>query len=155
MANMIVIPGTVGQDPKLTTFNQGYAKVEFSVADSQYDKKAENNRRTVWFNVELFTKEDDGRIKLLMDGLKKGSRVTVFGTLTEEDWQDKDGNARKSQKVLIGRHELPHFVSANFTGGNSSGSTQAPASSQPERTESPAPNGSSFGDEMKEDDLPF
>jgi single-strand DNA-binding protein len=35
------------------------------------------------------------------NGLRKGQRVIVTGTLTENDWTDRDGNTRRSLRLEV------------------------------------------------------
>jgi single-strand DNA-binding protein len=62
------------------------------VADSQGRDKG-----TIWWNCTLFGKRGEA----LAQYLTKGQSVTVVGTITEREWQDKEGAKRKSMDVRV------------------------------------------------------
>lgn len=51
----------------------------------------------IWWNCSLFGK----RAESLAQYLTKGQAVTIIGGVTERDWTDKQGVARKSIDVRV------------------------------------------------------
>ena len=90
--NSITIVGGLGRDAEIKYLNNGDPICNFSVADSQGRDKG-----TIWWNCSLFGK----RAEALSQYLTKGQSVTVVGTITEREWQDKEGNKRKSMDVRV------------------------------------------------------
>jgi single-strand DNA-binding protein len=90
--NNITIAGGLGRDAELKYLNNGDPICNFSVADSQGRDKG-----TIWWNCTLFGK----RAEALSQYLTKGQSVTVVGTVTEREWQDKEGAKRKSMDVRV------------------------------------------------------
>jgi single-strand DNA-binding protein len=90
--NNITIAGGLGRDAELKYLNNGDPICNFSVADSQGRDKG-----TIWWNCTLFGK----RAEALSQYLTKGQSVTVVGTITEREWQDKEGAKRKSMDVRV------------------------------------------------------
>jgi single-strand DNA-binding protein len=66
--------------------------LNFSVADSQGKDKP-----TIWWNCQLFGK----RAESLDPYLKKGQAVSVVGVISEREWTDKEGQARKTLNVRV------------------------------------------------------
>jgi single-strand DNA-binding protein len=90
--NVITIAGGLGRDAELKFLNNGDPICNFSVADSQGRDKP-----TIWWNCTLYGKRGEA----LSQYLTKGQSVTVVGSVTEREWQDKEGNKRKSMDVRV------------------------------------------------------
>jgi single-strand DNA-binding protein len=90
--NSITIVGNITKDAEIRYTQGGDAILGFSVADnSGKDKTA------IYWNCSLFGK----RAESLSPFIHKGGKVTVVGTITEEQFTDKNGNDRKSMKVRV------------------------------------------------------
>ena len=90
--NSITIAGGLGRDAEIKYLNNGDPICNFSVADSQGRDKP-----TIWWNCTLYGKRGEA----LSQYLTKGQSVTVVGSVTEREWQDKEGNKRKSMDVRV------------------------------------------------------
>jgi len=90
--NSLTIAGTLGKDSETSYLPNGDAVCNFSVADSMGKDKG-----TIWWNCQLFGK----RAESLAQYLTKGQAVSVVGTITEREWNDKEGNKRKSMNVRV------------------------------------------------------
>jgi single-strand DNA-binding protein len=128
--NTITIAGGLGRDAELKYLNNGDPICNFSVADSQGRDKG-----TIWWNCTLFGKRGEA----LAQYLTKGQSVTVVGTITEREWQDKEGAKRKSMDVRVSEIALQ--------GGRKD------AEPQEERRAAPKPAQVEFDDDGS--DLPF
>jgi len=126
--NSLTISGSLGKDSEMKYLNNGDAICNFSIADSMGRDKG-----TIWWNCTLFGK----RAESLSQYLMKGQAVTVVGTVTEREWQDKEGNKRKSMDVRVNDIALQ--------GG------RRDAEPQQERRQAPAPAPM----DMDDSDLPF
>ena len=126
--NSITIAGGLGRDAELKYLNNGDPICNFSVADSQGRDKP-----TIWWNCTLYGK----RAEALSQYLTKGQSVTVVGSVNEREWQDKEGNKRKSMDVRVSEIALQ--------GGRKD------AEPQEERRAAPAPAQTDIDDS----DLPF
>jgi len=90
--NVITIAGQLGRDIELRYTPAGKAVGTFSVADSQGKDKP-----TIWWRCQIW----DKRAEALAPYLMKGQSVTVTGTMTEREYQDKDGTQKKAQEVRV------------------------------------------------------
>ena len=126
--NNITVAGTLGRDCEIKTLHSGDSIANFSVADSMGRDKG-----TIWWNCELWGKRADALAQYLV----KGQAVAVSGTVSEQEWTDKEGNKRKSMKLRVNDIALQ--------GGRKE-------SSEPEEYRQPAKKAQpSFDD----DDIPF
>jgi single-strand DNA-binding protein len=128
--NSITIVGGLGRDAELKYLNNGDPICNFSVADSQGRDKG-----TIWWNCTLFGK----RAEALSQYLTKGQSVTVVGTITEREWQDKEGNKRKSMDVRVNEIALQ--------GGRKD--------SEPQEERRAAPKPASAQDSFDDSEIPF
>jgi single-strand DNA-binding protein len=132
--NSITICGALGKDSELRTIQSGDQVLSFSVADSQGREKP-----TIWWNCQLWGK----RAATLQQYLTKGQQVTVVGSVSEREWNDKDGQKRKSMDVRVSEIALQ--------GGKP---LQSEAPTRPATMkQAPAPAGGGFND--MDDDIPF
>jgi single-strand DNA-binding protein len=90
--NSLTVAGSLGRDAELKYLPNGDAVLNFSVADSQGKDKP-----TIWWNCQLFGK----RAESLAQYLTKGQAVAVSGSVSEREWTDKEGNAKKSMNVRV------------------------------------------------------
>ena len=90
--NVITVAGALGKDAEVKYLPNGDAIANFSVADSQgKDKPA------IWWSCSLYGK----RAESLSQYLVKGQAVTVTGSVSEREWSDQNGQARKSMDVRV------------------------------------------------------
>jgi len=90
--NTIMVAGNVGKDAELRRTPGGDAVLQFSVADNQGREKP-----TIWWRCSLWGK----RASALAEYVTRGQQVTVVGTVSEREWTDRDGMARKSMEVRV------------------------------------------------------
>jgi single-strand DNA-binding protein len=89
--NSITVSGTVG-NAELKYLQSGDPVLAFSVADGQGKDKP-----TIWWNCSIFGK----RAESLANYVQKGGKVTVVGTISEDQYTDKNGNDKKAMKVRV------------------------------------------------------
>jgi single-strand DNA-binding protein len=89
--NSLTISGVVG-NVELKYLQSGDPVLAFSVADSQGRDKP-----TIWWNCQLWGKRADS----LSQYIVKGGKVTVVGTVSEDQYTDKNGNDKKAMKVRV------------------------------------------------------
>jgi single-strand DNA-binding protein len=89
--NSITVSGTVG-NAELKYLQSGDPVLAFSVADGQGKDKP-----TLWWSCNLYGK----RAESLANYVQKGGKVTVVGTVSEDQYTDKNGNDKKAIKVRV------------------------------------------------------
>lgn len=139
--NKIILVGNLGRDPELRYTPQGLAVCDFSMATNERkkDKSGEYHDVPTWFRVTLWRNQAENASKYL----KKGSPVYIEGRLSQEEWQDREGNTRFTLAVqatemhflgsgsrnddFAGDNETPQFAGPANAGSSSSGSTGSAA----------------------------
>ena len=167
--NKVILIGNLGKDPEVRRLNSGDPVVSMRIATSESwrDKATgERKERTEWHDVVIFN-ENLG--KIAEQYLRKGSKVYVEGQLQNREWQDQQGNKRRSTEVVLQRFrgELTLLDSRGGGAGASiedpgeAGAAQFGRSSPMERGPAPASagggsggGGGKYAGEL-DDDIPF
>lgn len=91
--------GNVGRDPEIRHTQAGDPIASFSIAANEQwkSKSGEKQERTEWLNCSVFGK----LAQIVRDYVKKGTPIYLEGKLQTEEWEDKDGNKRKTTKCVI------------------------------------------------------
>jgi single-strand DNA-binding protein len=117
MYNKQFIVGRLGQEPELKYTKDNTAICPFSVATSKKykNKQGELVESTTWHNVVFFGKVAEVCGKYL----SKGSLVFIEGEPFDEEYEDKNGNKRKSHKVKGLTLTMLDSKGSNSESGNS------------------------------------
>ena len=93
--NKVIILGNLGRDPEVRYTQSGKAVANFSVATTSRRSK-DGNESTEWHNIVVWDQLADlcGRF------LNKGSKIYVEGRLQTREYNDRDGNKRRSTEVV-------------------------------------------------------
>jgi len=99
MLNKVILLGNVGREPEIRFTKDGEPIANFSLATTEKwkDKSGERQERTEWHRVEVF----GGTAKVVKDYVGKGKQLYIEGTLKTDEWEDKEGNKRKTVKVRV------------------------------------------------------
>jgi len=91
--------GNLGRDPEVRPLKDGKKVASFSLActDGYGDKKT-----TIWLRCELWDKLAETAEKFLT----KGAQVFVEGSYKVEQYTDKEGNQKESQKLVVREMKL-------------------------------------------------
>jgi single-strand DNA-binding protein len=95
--NRITIIGYLGRDPELRHTPEGTAVCNFSVAttEKRKDKAGELQDITTWFQLALFGRQAEN----VKEYLAKGSHVWLEGSLSLNQWTDREGAPRVNLEV--------------------------------------------------------
>ncbi len=101
MVNKAILVGRLGRDPEMRYTGGGTPVCNFSLAtdESYTDKSGERQKKTEWHNIVVWGKLAENCAKLL----SKGSLCYVEGRLQTREWNDRDGNKRKTTEIVINR----------------------------------------------------
>jgi single-strand DNA-binding protein len=96
--NKVMLIGRLGKDPEIRYTPDGAPVANFSLATSDFwtDKGGTRQERTEWHNIVAWNKLAD----LAKRYLAKGRQVFVEGRIRTREWDDKDGNKRRTTEVI-------------------------------------------------------
>ena len=169
MLNHIVIMGRLTRDPELRRTQSGTPVVSFSLAvDRDFASREGGGRQTDFIDVVAWR----NTAEFVSKYFSKGRMAVVSGRLQIRDWQDREGNKRRSAEVVADNvyfGDSKRDGDSQSSGGNYSRAYDAPAggsyggsSGYADRgSYSPqggyaAPAGSDFAELSDDDgDLPF
>ena len=139
--NKVFLKGNVGQDPRITDFENGGKVAQFTLATTERGFTTRDGRQipdvTDWHNIVV---KQTGLAGVCQQYVKKGTPLLIVGKIRTRDYQDNAGQTRYVTEIIVDEMEL--------LGGKKP--EQAPAPT-PDYT----PGGYSGGYQpMNDDDLP-
>lgn len=142
-----MIRGRLGADPEVRYTNNNTAVANISVATSRSykPKNGERKEETTWHRVVLWGR----KAEIAQEYLSKGDMVFISGHTQVNEWEDKDGNTRRTKEIVAQRLDM-------LGNGNSNGSQGSPPdshSSGDDQLDSDTDLNEDFDD--IDDDLPF
>ena len=140
--NKVILVGRLGRDPELKYTASGTPFCRFSMAtdDSWTDKgSGERTERTEWHNIVVW----DKLAEICNNYLTKGKMVYIEGSLQTREWDDQEGNKRKTTEIRA--RDMMMLGGPGEGGGGGS-----------RRPSGPSPGGDSpGGSPITDDDIPF
>ncbi len=100
--NKVWLIGNLTKDPELSETPNGLAVCKFSIAVSRDYSNSEGTRETDFFNITVWR----GRAESCGKYLRKGSKVSVVGSLQTRSYEDKDGIKRSVTDVVANEVEF-------------------------------------------------
>jgi single-strand DNA-binding protein len=142
--NKVQIIGNLGADPELkyTSASKAYCNISVATTDRWKDKSGQQQEKTEWHKATLWEDQAENAAKYL----HKGSTIYLEGSLTTREYEDKDGNKRKSTEIKVARIIYLDKKEGGGGGGGSSGKSGGSKSTGRQNAE-PPPGG--------DDDIPF
>ena len=148
MLNKIFIMGRLTRDPELRRTQSGTAVTSFSLAVDRDFKTQSGEKETDFIDVVAWR----ATAEFVAKYFTKGRMAVVEGRLQLRDWQDRDGNKRRTAEVIA---ENVYFADSRRDNGGEGGASHYAA---PAGGYTPAVGGgaSGFAEIDEEDgDLPF
>ena len=104
MVNKVILIGRLGRDPEMRYTTSGTPVCNFSLATDEgfRDKTGEMQRRTEWHNIVAWGKLAEQCSQLL----GKGKLAYLEGRLQTREWDDRDGNKRRTTEIVISRMRI-------------------------------------------------
>ena len=96
--NKVILIGRLGRDPELKYTASGTPFCRFSIAtDDVWNDKGSGERqeRTEWHSIVAW----DRLAEICNQYLTKGKQVYIEGSLQTREWDDQEGNKRKTTEV--------------------------------------------------------
>src|SRR2546430_14259336 len=114
--NKVILVGRLGRDPELKYTANGVPFCRFSMAtDDVWNDKSSGERqeRTEWHNIVAW----DRLAEICNQYLTKGRLVYIEGSLQTREWDDQEGNKRKSTEIRARDMVLLGSPAENTGGG--------------------------------------
>ncbi|MFQ5722989.1 MAG: single-stranded DNA-binding protein [Terriglobia bacterium] len=104
MVNKVILIGRLGRDPEMRYTGSGTPVCNFSLATDEVfrDKGGERQKRTEWHRVVAWAKLAEQCSQLL----KKGSLTYIEGQLRTREWNDREGNKRRTTEIVAFRMRI-------------------------------------------------
>ena len=142
MINKVILVGRLGRDPEMRYTPSGAAVANFSLAtDERWSSNGETQKRTEWHNIVVWSK----LAEICNQYLTKGRLVFIEGRLQTRDWEDKDGNKRRTTEVVASDMKM--------LGGRQEGGP--PGQAVPAETGSGSESSNDMEVGITDDDIPF
>ena len=104
MVNRVFLIGRLGRDPEIRHTTSGAAVANFSIATDERWTDAEGNRqtRTEWHNIVAWRK----LAEICGQYLRKGRLVFIEGRIQTREWDDRDGNKRRTTEIVASNMQM-------------------------------------------------
>ncbi len=145
--NKVILIGNLGRDPELRFTQGGQAVCNFTIATTERFGGRDGGtpqERTEWHRIVVWGKQAENCAQYLA----KGRSVYVEGRLQTRDWEDKEGQKRRSTEItalLVQFLGGPRGTGTGAAAGGGGGAGSGAGSSEPPLPESAPPD----------DDIPF
>ena len=96
--NKVILVGNLGRDPELRYTAGGQAVTNFTLATNERftDKQGAKQERTEWHRIVAWGRTGE----LCAQYLSKGRSVYIEGRLQTREWEDKEGQKRRTTEVV-------------------------------------------------------
>ena len=151
MLNRIILMGRLTRDPELRQTQPGTAVASFSLAvDRDFADKSTGQRATDFVDIVAWR----NTAEFVSKYFSKGRTAVVSGRLQIRNWEDKDGNKRKTAEIVA---ESVYFGDSKRDGQNASSAAPASSEFKPLPSTTPVPFSAPDMPQMEIDggDLPF
>lgn len=155
MLNKIIVMGRLTRDPELRRTQSGLSVTSFSVACDRDFKSQSGEKETDFIDIVAWR----NTAEFVSKYFTKGRMAVVSGRLQIRNWNDKDGNKRRSAEVVADNVYFGDSRRDGDSGSSYGGSYSAPSShAAPQQSAYTAPAAPASDFAMLEDDdaqLPF
>jgi single-strand DNA-binding protein len=150
--NKVILIGRLGRDPEMKYTGSGTPFCRFSIAtDEGWTDKAtgEKQERTEWHNIVVW----DRLAEICNEYLRKGRLVYIEGALQTREWDDQEGNKRKTTEIRARDMVLLSSPQGEGAAGQGARRTAVPAGAGLPTADNGGSGGS--GGAITDDDIPF
>src|SRR5213594_4081640 len=126
--NKVILVGRLGRDPELKYTASGTPFCRFSIATDEgwTDKSSgERQEKTEWHNIVVW----DRLAEICNQYLTKGKQVYIEGSLQTREWDDQDGNKRRTTEIRARDMVMLGSASGEGSGGGQRRAVSAEAGS--------------------------
>src|SRR5512138_592795 len=140
--NKVILIGNLGRDPELRYTQGGQAVANFTLATNERfsTKDGDKQERTEWHRIVAWGRTGE----LCAQYLSKGRSVYIEGRLQTREWEDKEGQKRRTTEIVA---QTVQFLGGRDGAGSGPRSAGAGSDAPPSDYEGASP--------PPADDIPF
>lgn len=105
--NFVALKGCVGQDPKITDFQNGGKVAQFTLATTERGYETRDGRKiepqTTWHNIVV---KRTGLAGVCERYVRKGTPLLIEGKIQTRQYQDNAGQTRYVTEIVVEEMEL-------------------------------------------------
>lgn len=105
--NKVFLKGNVGQDPRITDFQNGGKVAQFTLATTERGFTTKDGREipeeTTWHNIVV---KNSGLAKVCQQYVKKGTPLLIEGKIKTRQYEDNSGQTRYVTEIVVDEMEL-------------------------------------------------
>lgn len=105
--NKVILRGNVGQDPRITEFQNGGKVAQFTLATTERGYTTKDGREipdtTDWHNIVV---RQSGLVGVCKEHVKKGAGLLIVGKIHTRTYQDNGGQTRYVTEIYVDELEL-------------------------------------------------
>ena len=105
--NKVILKGNVGQDPRITDFQNGGKVAQFTLATTERGFKTQDGRdvpeETTWHNIVV---KRTGLAGVCEQFVKKGTPLLIEGKIKTREYTDNSGTTRYITEIVVDEMEL-------------------------------------------------
>lgn len=151
MINKAIIVGRLGRDPEIRYTSSGTPVANFSVATDEKWTGQDGTRqtKTEWHNIVAWSK----LAEICEQYLRKGKLVYIEGRIQTREWDDRDGNKRRTTEIVASNMQMLGSKGEEEGGNNQSynaGQSAGPGAGRQSVNEGPPSDV-----DLTDDDIPF
>ena len=124
--NKITATGRIVADAELRATPAGDSVCQFRLAS---DVGYRDRKSTNWFNCQIWGRRAEG----IVEHIRKGTPVTIFGTLTMREWTNKEGLKQLSPEIRIDEITLHGNRDSGAQNANHAPQTRQQSAQAPQR----------------------
>jgi single-strand DNA-binding protein len=152
--NKAILIGNLGRDPELRYTQSGSAVANFTLATSENwnNKNGEREERTEWHRIVAWGRTAE----LCAQYLAKGRTVYIEGRIQTREWEDKEGQKRRTTEIVANTVQFLGGRGQGAGGGGGGRDLPPPSNpSEPSSNPSEPPSNPSEPPPGGDDDIPF
>ena len=105
--NKCILKGNVGQDPKITSFQDGGKVAQFTLATTERGYTTKDGREiepvTTWHNIVV---NRTGLAGVCEQNVRKGTPLLLVGKIRTRSYEDNSGQTRYVTEIVVDEMEL-------------------------------------------------
>ena len=148
--NKVILVGNLGRDPEVRYTQSGQAVANFTLATTERFSNRDGDRqeRTEWHRIVAWGRTAE----LCAQYLAKGRSVYIEGRLQTREWEDKEGQKRRTTEITA---QTVQFLGGRGGSGGGGGGGGGGPSGPPSGGFDEGGSGGGSGSPPPQDDIPF